>query len=216
MSMTKVLTGLSFVAALAWGAAANATTVVVPDVGGSGFQFFGNGNASVTYDGVTFSQSALLSDGNFFNVSPGFSGVPDAVVSSQEETTGSGNILITLPSAATSISIDFGTFLGGDVTFALSNGQTFTVGSTDAVISTLTPDVFTYSGASFTSVQITADGTLDSLDVSQLTFGVPGASDLGVDAGRLRWPGRRVAAPPRSSRVGRLIVASPPACLAAR
>src|SRR6516162_6346349 len=71
-------------------------TVVIPDPGPSGFIYFGTGDASVTYSNVTFVQQAALSDGNFYNVGPAFSGFP-AVLSSQQQSTGIANILIEFP-----------------------------------------------------------------------------------------------------------------------
>src|SRR5207249_432023 len=99
---------------------AHATTVVIPDPDPQPFIFFGNGDASVTYDNVMFTQQLALGDANLFNVGHLFSGLP-AVLSSQEATVGVENILITLPTPTTSFSIDYGTFFGSGVTFLLGN-----------------------------------------------------------------------------------------------
>ena len=105
------------------------TTVTIPDPGSSGFINFGAGSASVTYSGVTFSTSSSLSNGFFFNVGPDFSGQP-AVLSSQLQTFGVANILVTLPSNETVFEVNFGTFDGSAVTFTLSNGDVFSQAST--------------------------------------------------------------------------------------
>ena len=73
---------------------------------------------------MTFTQQNALGNANFFNVGfVGFlfSGDP-AVLSSQGETMGVANILITFPNFTSIFSIDYGTFLGSPVTFAFSNG----------------------------------------------------------------------------------------------
>src|ERR1039457_7121426 len=58
--------------------------------------YFGTGDASVTYSGVVFTQQAALSNGNFFIIGGLFSADP-TVLSSQEQTSGVANILVTLP-----------------------------------------------------------------------------------------------------------------------
>jgi hypothetical protein len=124
------------------------TTVTIPDPAPDPFIFFASG--SVTYDGVTFSQSAALSNGYLYNVESGLTGV----LSSQQQSVGDPNILITLPVAATFLSVNYGTFAGSSVTFTLSNGSTFTDPSTATGFGIYsTPDLFTSSGdGAFTSV----------------------------------------------------------------
>lgn len=103
-----------------------------------GVQYFGTGTASVSYGGVTFSTSAALSDGNFFNVGSTFPGSngPLPVLSSQGQSNGLfANILITLAAPVNGFALNFDTFnvpdqfYGYDVTFELSNGETVTLGS---------------------------------------------------------------------------------------
>jgi hypothetical protein len=104
-----------------------------------GSQYFGTGTASVTYSGVTFSTSASLGNGHFFNIGPDFEidpGVPASngalpVLSSQQQDSGGfANILITLAAPAKAFALNFDTFYGADVTFTLSNGATpLTLGS---------------------------------------------------------------------------------------
>jgi hypothetical protein len=164
-----IMAGAAAAAWLVAASVANATVVTIPDPGGAGFEFLGNGDASVVYDGVEFSTSAALSNGNFFNVGPGFSGSP-AVLSSQQQSVGVANILISLPQTADDFSVNFGTFGGSLVTFTLSNGDTFTEqpgGSAYAV-----PSVFSVEGLGpFTSVLITSpDGVLN---INNIVFGVP-------------------------------------------
>src|SRR3974377_719057 len=78
---------------------ASPITVTIPDPGGPpGYISFGTGYASVTYSGVVFSQSGALSDGTLFNVGIQWSGYP-AVLSSQGQSFGVANILISLPLA---------------------------------------------------------------------------------------------------------------------
>jgi hypothetical protein len=104
-------------------------SVTIPDPSPNPFIYFGNGDASVTYSGVNFAQQAALSDGGFFNVGVLFSGFP-AVLSSQEQNIGVANILVSLPSPSVQFSVNYDTFFGSPVTFELSNGASFTLGST--------------------------------------------------------------------------------------
>jgi hypothetical protein len=120
---------------------------------------------------VVFSQSGALSNGNFFNVGVDFSGDP-AVLSSQEQTIGVANILITLPTTADSLSLNYGTFNGSDVAFALSSGGTFTQGSSGSGYAV--PDFFSVSG-SFTSVLVTSPDSV--LNLNNVTYStIPEAS----------------------------------------
>jgi hypothetical protein len=143
-------------------------TVNIPEPSGGNFDYFGAGDASVTYDGVIFSTSSALSDGLLFNVGTAFSGEAFPVVSSQSETSGVGNLLITLPSLAKAISVTYGTFNGTSVTFALSNGSTGAFASTGGGYAT--PDVYN-SGlqTAFGSLQLTT-GIGDYLQISSLTY----------------------------------------------
>jgi hypothetical protein len=158
--------------ALAFGAAAlpaAAAVVTIPDPSPNAYIYFGNGDASVTYDNVTFSQSSALSDGNFFNVGQLFSGDP-AVLSSQEQSRGVANILITLPRFTKALAFNYGTFGGSGVNFQLSNGSSVTQGSTGGGYTT--PDLFLTTGQkAFKSVLVTTpDGVLD---VNNLSYAVP-------------------------------------------
>jgi len=122
---------------------ANTVTVTIPDPSPNPSIFFGNGDASVTYSGGTFTQHAALGGASLFNVGPLFSGNP-AVLSSQEATYGVENIRVTLPWSVDYFSVNYGTFYGSLVTFTASNGATVTQGSTGSGY--LTPDSATYSG----------------------------------------------------------------------
>jgi len=114
-----------------WSAAMSGTitNVTIPDPGAAEVTYFGHGDASVTYAGVTFSTSSVLGNGYFFDVGTLLSGGP-AVLSSQQETTGVANIQTTLPGDVTGFALNYGTSNGSGVTFLLSNGDTVTLGST--------------------------------------------------------------------------------------
>ena len=144
---------------------ANATTVVVPDPSPLPFIFYGNGDASVTYSGVLFTQQLALGNANLFDVGPLFSGDP-AVLSSQQASFGVENILITLPSATTFFSVNYGTFNGSAVTFLLGNGDSFTQGSTGSVYST--PYFFSVTDAPFSTVLITSPDFV--LNINNITY----------------------------------------------
>jgi len=103
-------------------------SLAIPDPGPSGFEHFGSGSASVSYGGILFATNSALSNGDFFNIGSAFSGFP-AVLSSQQQTQGVPNILITLAAPVTAFALNFDTFYGADVTFTLSNGETLTLGS---------------------------------------------------------------------------------------
>ena len=147
MKLFKVLAGAAMAAALgvtattaaaavttygdfaSWSAAVpSVTSVAIPDTI-TGFTFIGAGNASVTYDAVTFSQSAALGNGNLFNISSTYNNCCQPDISSQVASVGVENILITLPGLTNAFSLNFGTFNGSSVHFLLSNGQAFTFGS---------------------------------------------------------------------------------------
>jgi hypothetical protein len=145
---------------------ANATTVVVPDPSPLPFIFYGNGDASVTYSGVLFTQQLALGNANLFDVGPLFSLDP-AVLSSQEATVGVENILITLPSATTFFSVDYGTFNGSAVTFLLGNGHSFVQGSSG--LGYLTPDFFSVTDTAFSTVLITSPDFV--LNINNITYG---------------------------------------------
>jgi hypothetical protein len=143
-------------------------TVTIPDPAPNAFIFFGNGNASVTYSGVTFTQQLALGDANLFNVGFLFSGDP-AVLSSQEETFGVANILVSLPNFTTFFSVDYGTFNGSPVTFTASNGATATFGSTGSGY--LTPDSVSYFGGPINWVEITSPDFV--LNINNISYNTP-------------------------------------------
>ena len=169
MKLASLAAGASALALLALAMpAAAASTVVVPDPGVP-FILFGSGDASVTYNSVTFSQSSVFSNGNFFNVGPQFSGDP-AVVSSQEQSVGEANILISLPAFSRSVSLDYGTFGGSTVEIQLSTGAVFLEGSTGSGYAT--PDVFSVSSPfKFDWVLLTSHDSV--LNVHSVSWAVP-------------------------------------------
>ena len=136
---------------------------------------FGPAPASVVYSGVTFSTSATLSDGHLFNIGPLESGFP-AVLSSQLQTSAAldtPNILVTFASPVTAFSLDYATFLGTGVTFLLSNGDTFTQGSTVGGDYAVPDFVGATDTTPFTSVLITTpDGgdTSNGLNLNNVSF----------------------------------------------
>jgi hypothetical protein len=171
------------------GAVSGVTNVAIPDPAPLPDIFFGSGDASVTYGGVTFSTSAALSNGNFFNVGLLSSGEP-AVLSSQEYTEGVANILITLPGPVTALALNFGTFDGSDVKFLLSNGDSVSLGSTSSGYSV--PDFFGVTDTTaFTSVLLTSTDFV--LNMNNLSFGtaavVPEPSSLTLFCGLLAGAG---------------------------
>jgi hypothetical protein len=166
---------LTYPNSASWTAAVSGVTnVSIPDPGGTGSLFIGAGNASVTYGGVAFSTSATLSNGDFFAIGPGFdSSANPPILSSQQETTGTPNILVTFPSAVTAFSLDYGTFQGASVNFTLSNGDTFSQGST-AIHNYSVPDFVGVTDTTpFTSVLITTTdpGLNNPLDLNNVSFG---------------------------------------------
>lgn len=164
--MRKLVAPVLVIALVLLGVAASyATTVVVPDPSPQLYIFYGNGDASVTYDGVLFVQQLALGNANLFDVGPLFSGDP-AVLSSQEASVGVENILITFPNATSFFSVNYGTFNGSDVTFLLGNGDSFTQGST--ADGYLTPDLFSVTDTPFTSVLITSPDFV--LNINNITY----------------------------------------------
>jgi hypothetical protein len=155
-----------------WTAAVSGVTNVgIPDPSPLGFINFGTGTASVTYGSLTFSTSAGLSNGTFYNIGPVNSGDP-AVLSSQLETTGTPNILVTFPSPVTAFSLDYGTFQGSSVTFALSNGDSFSQGSAANNNYTVPNFVGVTDTTPFTSVLLTTSdpGRNNPLNINNVSF----------------------------------------------
>ena len=183
-SLTATQAGISTYPDLAsWTASVGSfTTTSIPDPSPSPFIFFGSGSASVTYGGVVFSTDSTLSDGNFFNVGSGFSGAP-AVLSSQLQTFGVANILITFPSAVEGFALNYGTFGGSAVVFTLGNGDSFTQGSAISGY-----DAADFAGATdttpFTTVLVTSvDSVLSIKEISRADAvgRVPELSTFGID-----------------------------------
>jgi hypothetical protein len=143
-------------------------TVVIPDPSPNAFIYFGTGDASVTYSGVTFTQQLALGDANLFNVGSLYSGDP-AVLSSQGETSGLANILVSLPNDTTYFGVYYGTFNGSPVTFTASNGATATFGSTGSGYAT--PDSAFYSGSPITWVEITSPDSV--LNINDISYNTP-------------------------------------------
>jgi hypothetical protein len=152
-------------------AVSGTTTVTIPDPSsgnispdGYGYDLLGTG--PVPYGGVLFTGIVPL-DGGFFNVGPLMPGHPAAVLASLQYGYGVVGILITLAAPVTAFSLNFGTFLGEDVTFLLSNGYSLTTnGSSEGIyqpndffgVTDLTP---------FTTVQVsTADQAVYLNDVA--------------------------------------------------
>jgi hypothetical protein len=160
-----------------WSSAVSGTTsVTIPDPAPDPFAFIGSGSASVTYGGVTFSTNSVLSDGNFYNVGSGFSGSA-AVLSSQQQSFGVPNILVTLPSPVTAFSLNYGygTFNGSAVTFLLSNGDTVTQGSTGSGY--VVPDFFGVTDNNpFTSILVTSPDSI--LNLNNVVYGNATATPL--------------------------------------
>jgi hypothetical protein len=149
-----------------WSAAVSGvTSVTIPDPAPDAFVFFGSGSESVIYDNVTFSTNSAISNGNFFNVGVLFSGDP-AVLSSQEQSVGLANILISFPVPVLGFALNYGTFGGSAVTFALSNGDSATQGSTGSGYS-VSDFIGATDSTAFSSVLVTSpDGVLNLNNVS--------------------------------------------------
>ncbi len=168
MSCARILCAL---AAAGIAGAAQAGVAVIPDVGT--YADYGPGDATVTYDGVVFSQSAAINPtAILFNVSPGFSGVSVPVLSSQQALPGESDILITLPIAVNYVSFGFDTFDSGTVNFALSNGSSFALASGPGdyrLGSTFT----TTTATPFNSILVTyTDATgRPTLNIGSVTYG---------------------------------------------
>jgi hypothetical protein len=171
--MRKFVVPFLAIAVLFLGAAsafANTITVTFPDPGS--FTYLGSGDASVTYSGVTFSTQSALGNSNFFLIGTGYGANPPDL-SSQQETVGVANILVTLPVYATYFSVNYGTFNGSPVTFLASNGLTATFGSTGSGYST--PDNVYYNGPAYNTMLITSpDWVLNISSISYTPVPEPG------------------------------------------
>jgi hypothetical protein len=90
-----------------------------------------------------------------------------AVVSSQQQTVGVSNILITFPSPVLGFAVKFGTFQQSDVTFLLSNGDTFTTPSI-GFVGYETLGFIGATSAPFSSVLLTSNDYV--LNVSSVSY----------------------------------------------
>lgn len=145
--------------------------VSFPEPAGGAFTYLGNGDVSVVYEGVTFSQSAAYGDNNLFLIGSQLTGGFPPVLSSQVSTQGTANILVSLPSVVQSLTIWFGTFNPSPVTFTLSNGHSSTLTATGSGY--IAFDTFT-SNERFNSVLLTTtDGVLNIGSLSYDTAAVP-------------------------------------------
>jgi hypothetical protein len=161
------------VLALALGAvalpAAATTVVTIPNPPpGTFFWQLGQGDVSVSYSGVTFTQSALLGDAKLDIVT--IPNVPSpAVLSSQQAPSGVENILITLPSKTKTFSLLYGTIDGSDVSFQLSNGASFTQASVGSSSGYDATELFqTTQSTPFNTVLVTSKDLI--LNVNDITF----------------------------------------------
>ena len=144
--------------------------VSFPQPDDSAFTFLGEGDVSVTYDGVTFSQSAGSDDPALFLIGAQYTGGFPPVLSSQGPG-GVPNILISLPAIVDSLTIWFGTSSNSPVTFTLSNGHSSTLTATGSGYIAL--DTFS-SGERFDWVRLTTtDSMLNIGSVSYDTAAVP-------------------------------------------
>jgi len=170
-SRASVLTYPSYAS---WNAAVtDVVTVTIPQpAGAAGWDYFGQGDASVTYSGVTFSTSSEYSDSYLFNVGAVWSGDPP-VVSSQlpEPGAGESNILVSLPWYVTSFALNYGTYEGDDVTFTLSNGDQVTLGSTPGNWYAAVDFLGATDSTPFDSVLLTSDTQL--LSLNDVSFSAP-------------------------------------------
>ncbi|WOH53746.1 PEP-CTERM sorting domain-containing protein [Bradyrhizobium sp. sBnM-33] len=143
-------------------------------------QYFETG--TVTYNGVTFSTSAL-GNGFLFNIGPGFEIIPGEpafngtlpVLSSQQQSQGVANILITLAAPVNAFALNFDTFnvpnqsYGYDVIFQLSNGSDpLTLGSPGNAYD-LTRFFGVVDDTPFKTILLTSSGPV--LSINELNIG---------------------------------------------
>jgi hypothetical protein len=80
----------------------------------------------LTVSGVNFTIDQATSDGFLFVVGKGYYYAGNSVLTSQQSTLDTNNLVITLPGGFTAIAMDLGSFIGQTFTFTLSTGDTFT------------------------------------------------------------------------------------------
>lgn len=169
-----------------WSSAVGAvTTVTIPEPnGGGGYDGFGSGDASVTYEGVVFSTSSNFGNGNFYNVGSGFSGRAP-VLSSQQQSSGVANILITFPFAVQGFALNYGTHLAADLSFSLSNEGSFVLSSPAASRYTAASFIGATDTSPFTSVLLTTPD--NHLDIKNISYAAVASSvpDAGSGAALL-------------------------------
>lgn len=156
-----------------WNAAVPSSSAVTIPEPASGFEYFDTG--AVKYEGITFSTSAKLSNGFLFNVGQAFTGSP-AVLSSQQQSVGLANILITLAAPVKAFALGFDTYDGVDdfvfngavVSFTLSNGKKLSLNSLGYAYD-LTGFFGVVDDGAFNTILITSDAS--ALNINDLKLG---------------------------------------------
>ena len=134
----------------------------------------GEGDVSITFDQVTFHQSAAISGQSpMFYIPAGYYGAATGAISSQQGAL--SNILITLPDATRAFSLGFGAWNyphhPATATFLLSNGDSFTLGASGGFNYDV-PDFFGVTDTTpFTSVLVTSNEVV--MNVGRVAYGVP-------------------------------------------
>ncbi len=154
----------------AWAAATSGVSTVnfeglAPD---SNFILVGSGaGANTTIGGVNFAVGPL-SNGNAFILGKNFYYPGVSAFSSQESTTGTDDLLITLPSAVTAVGLDYGAVSTFAVTFTLSDGST--IAETAGGLATLS-FLGETSSVGITSVDIKGADTLNGINMTDFSSG---------------------------------------------
>ncbi len=160
----------------AWAAAASGvSTLNFEGLASDGsFTFLGTGaGAGTTVSGVTFAVGAL-SNGNAFIIGKNFYYPGVSAFSSQESTTGTDDLLITLPSAVTAVGLDYGAVAAFAVTFTLSDGSTIVETAGGAPSLSFLGET---SSVGITSVDIKgADSSTNGINITDFSKGTAGAA----------------------------------------
>jgi hypothetical protein len=150
-------------------------------VGSNAFHYYPT-PPGVTYSGANFTIDPLAGDGNMYVLGKNYYYANNSVLSSQQQTRGVANILVTLPKPCTAIATDYGIVNTGTMypfTFLLSTGDSFTRVNTGG------PNlefIGFISDTPIKTIEISVPRLGDAMNIDNFTFGnaVPEPSSLAL------------------------------------
>jgi hypothetical protein len=152
-------------------AATGLTVIPFENIAGSNAYRYYPTPPGVTFSGANFTIDPLAGDGNMFVLGKNYYYANNSVLSSQQQTRGVANILVTLPKPSTAIATDYGIVNVGTMypfTFLLSTGDSFTRVNTGG------PNlefIGFISDTPIKTIEISVPRLGDAMNIDNFTFG---------------------------------------------